>query len=150
MIFIYFKNKQEIVTSFKYLGIHFFKNCIWYRTQKCISDHASKAMHRLFSVSCQFEFTTEEKCKLFDQLVSPVLHYSSEIWGLHVAKEIENVHTKFLRKILGVRKSTNLTGLYGETGRVPLQIIRKIYMFRYWIKILQLNENSVVKHVYNA
>ena len=113
-------------------------------------------MHRLFSVFCRFEFTTEEKCKLFDQLVSPVLHYSSEIWGLYAAKEIENVHTKFLRKILGVRNSTNLIGLYGETGRVPLQIIKKkkkkkkkkIHIFRYWIKILQLNESSVVKHVY--
>ena len=95
-------------------------------------------MHRLFSVFRQFEFTTEEKCKLFDQLVSPVLHYSSEIWGLHAAKEIENVHTKVLGKILGVRKSTNLTGLYGETGRVPLQIIRKIHV---WI----LDKNIATK-----
>ena len=94
--------------------------------------------------SGQFEFTTEEKCKLFDQLVSPVLHYSSENWGLHAAKEIENVYAKFLRKILGVGNSTNLTGLYGETDRVPLQIIRKVRMFRYWIKILQLIESSLL------
>ena len=75
---------------------------------------------------------------------SPVLHYSSEIWGLHAAKEIVNVYAKFLRKILGVGNSTNLTGLYGETDRVSLQIIRKVHMFRYWIKILQLNESSLL------
>ena len=105
-------------------------------------------MHRLFAVFNQYEFSTKEKCKLFDQLVSPVLHFSSEIWGLHTAKEIENIHTKFLRNILGVRRSTNLIGLYEETGRVPLQIIRKIHMFRYWIKLLQLNDNSIVKQMY--
>ena len=53
-----------------------------------------------------------------------------------------------MRKILGVRKSTNLIGLYGETGRVPLQIIRKIHMFRYWIKLLQFNDNTIVKQMY--
>ena len=133
--FYLYNEKLEVVSSFKYLGIYFFKNGNWHRTQKCISEHASKAMHRLFSVLHKFEFSTKEKCKLFDQLVSPVLNYSSEIWGLHNAHEIESIHTKFLRKILCVRKSTNLIGLYGETGRVPLQIIRKIHMFRYWINV---------------
>ena len=144
--FYFYNEKLEVVTSFKYLGIYFFKNGNWHRTQKCISEHPFKAMYRLFSIFHQFEFSTAEKCKLFDQLVSPVLHYSSEIWGLHTATEIENVHTKFLRKILSVRKSTNLIGLYGETGRVPLQIIR--HMFRYWIKILQLDDDSLVKQMY--
>ena len=89
-----YNEKLEVVTSFKYLGIYFFKNGNWYRTQKSISEHTSKAMHRLFPVFHQFELSTKEKCKLFDQLVSPVLHYSSEIWGLHIAKDIENVHKK--------------------------------------------------------
>ena len=73
-------------------------------------------MHRLFSVfhQIEYEFKTSEKCKLFDALVSPVLNYSSEIWGLNEAEDIEQIHTKFLRKILCVKKSTNLTGLYGS------------------------------------
>ena len=35
--------KLEVVTSFKYLGVYFFKNGNWYRTQKCIADH--RRMH---------------------------------------------------------------------------------------------------------
>ena len=31
----------ELVDSFKYLGITLFKNGNWYRTQKCISQHAT-------------------------------------------------------------------------------------------------------------
>ena len=65
-------------------------------------------MHRLFSVFHQYESKTSENCKLFYALVSPVLNYSSEIWGMNEA--IEQIHTKFLRKILCVKKSTNLTG----------------------------------------
>ena len=146
--FFLYGEKLEIVTSFKYLGIHFFKNGGWYRSQKCIAEHASKAVHRLFSVFSQYEFSTQEKCKLFDTLVSTVLNYSSEIWGLHEGKGIENIHTKFLRKILCVNKSTNLVGLYGELGRVPLQVLRKINMFRYWIKVLHVDNSNITKRVY--
>ena len=79
-----------------------------------------------------------------------MLNYSSEVWGFHEGKDIEQVHTKNLWKILCVDKSTNLAGLYGELGRVavPLNVIRKIHIFRYWPKILQSNENSLIKHIY--
>ena len=126
--FMYNDNILEVVNSFKYLGIHFYKNGKWFRTQKRIAQHASFALHNLFSIINQVELTTSEKCKLFDTLVSSVLNYSSELWGFHEAKDIEIVHTKFCRKILCVKKSTNLTGLYGELGRVPLLINRKLHI----------------------
>ena len=94
IIFICIMKKIETVKSFKYLGVYFFKNGNWSRTQKCITEHASKAMRRLFSVFNQYEFKTNEKCKLFDTLVSAVLNYFSEIWGYHEGKDTEAVHTK--------------------------------------------------------
>ena len=42
--------KLEVVTSFKYLGIHFFKNGNLFRTQKRIAEHAAYALHNLFSL----------------------------------------------------------------------------------------------------
>ena len=84
----------------------------------------------------------------FYVLVSPVLNYSCKIWGLNKAKDVEQIHTKFLRKILCVKKSTNLCGLYGELGKFSLAIMRKIHMFRYWIKLLKADNNSVIKHIY--
>ena len=95
--FSLYNENLEVVNSYKYLGVYFFKNGYWHRTQKCIAEHASKAMHRLFSVFNNYEFKTSEKCKLFDVLVSPVLNYSCEIWGLNEAKDVEKIHTKFLR-----------------------------------------------------
>ena len=61
---------------------HFFKNRNWNRTQQKLAEHSSRAMHTLFSVFNQFKFKTAEQCKLFDVLVSPILHYSSEISAL--------------------------------------------------------------------
>ena len=133
--------KLEMVTSFKYLGIHFFKNVNWYRTQQRLAQHASFALHKLFSLFSQMELTISKKCKLFDVLVGSVLNYGAEIWGNHEAKDIEILHTKFCRWILNVRKSTNLSGLYGELGRFPLFIFRQISMIRYWMKLITSSDN---------
>ena len=140
--------KLEVVKSFKYLGVYFFKNGNWHRTQKCIADHASFALHNLFSLFTHVEISISQKCKLFDALVGSILNYSSEIWGGHEAKDVELVHNKFCRKNLFVRQSTNLNCLYGELGRVPLNVIRKINMVRYWFKIVNDDDNSLTNAVY--
>ena len=141
--------KLDIVTSFKYLGIHFFKNGNWYRTQQRLADHASYALHNLFSLFNQIELPTSEKCRLFDTLVGSILNYGSEIWGLNEAKDVERIHTKFCRWVLGVKKSTNLTGLYGELGRVPLIINRKVNILKYWVKLLNTEENAIPRKIYS-
>ena len=142
--FFLYNEKLEIVRSFKCIGVFFFKNGTWHRIQKRIVEHASKAMYRLFSIFNQYEFKTKEKCKSFDTLDSSVLNYSSEVWRVHEGKDIEQVHTKFLRQILCVNKLTNLAGLYGKLGRVPIGVIRKTHTFRYWYTILQSNENCLI------
>ena len=96
----------------------------------------------------QIEFSTTQKCKLFDVLVGSILSYSAEVWGNNEAKDIELLHTKFCRWILNVRKSTNLAGLYGELGRFPLIIYRKISMIRYWIKILASGDTFIPRKIY--
>ena len=137
-----------MVTSFKYFGVHVFKNGSWLRTQKRLSQHAAFALHYLLSLFRQFEFSHTQKCKLFDVLVGSVLNYSAEVWGNNEAKDIAIIHTNFCRWILNVRKSTNLSGLYGELGRYPLSIYRKISMVRYWIKILSSSNSFIPKSMY--
>ena len=138
----------EVVDSFKYLGIIFFKNGNWNRTQKRLANHASFALHNLLSLFNQIELPISQKCKLFDTLVTSILCYSAEVWGMHEAKDIELLHTKFCRRILGVKQSTNLVALYGELGRFPFTIIRKLRMLKYWQKILKMNNNMLTKKVY--
>lgn len=146
--FFIYNTRIDIVESFKYLGITLFKNGNWYRTQKRIAQHASYALFNLFTVFRHIQLPVYQKCKLFDSLVGSILNFSSEVWGLHDAPDIELIHTKFLRRILGVKKSTNLAALYGELGRVPIQIFRKVNILRYWIKILKQNDSSIVKQSY--
>lgn len=105
-------------------------------------------VHNLSSIFREIELPTSEKCKLFDALVTPILNYGAEVWGMYEAKDVEMLHTKFCRWTLNVKKSTNLSGLYGELGRSPLNINRKIIMIRYWIKLLRSDDNFIPKNIY--
>ena len=105
-------------------------------------------MHNLFSIFNQIELPNSHKCKLFDTLVGSILNYGSEVWGMHEAKDVEIIHTKFCRRILNVKISTNLCGLYGELGRIPLKTQRKLNILKYWIKLLKLQQDSVPKKIY--
>ena len=145
---IYDNTLLEVVDSFKYLGTMFYKNGNWNRTQKCLSDYGSFALHNLNRLFQSITLSHNEKFKLFDCLVGSVLSYSSEVWGFHKAPDVERIHTRFCRTLLGVKKSTNLSALYCELGRKPLAVFRKLRIIRYWIKIIH-TENSLLRNIYN-
>lgn len=146
--FYIYNTRIELVNSFKYLGITLYKNGYWSRTQKGIAQHASFAWYNLMKVLKNVELPVPQKFKLFDTLVASILNFGAELWGHHTAKNIELIHTKFIRHILGVKKSTNLSALYGETARFPFEIQRKMIMLRYWMKILKQDNTSLVKQAY--
>ena len=134
---------------FKHLGVTLYKNGYWYRTQKVIAEHSRFALHNLFITFNQIELTAKDKCKLFDTLVGSILNSGAEIFGYHTCKSIEHIHCIFLRKLLCVQRSTNLECLYGEVGRYPMILHRKLVMIKFWIKNLKLNNDSLVKKTCN-
>ena len=145
----YFNGKKlDLVESFKYLGLTLYKNSGWFRTQKNLSQYGLHALHKLFCLFQNINVSVPEKCKLFDCLVASVLNYGCEIWGNNHEKDIETVHTKLCRHVLGVKKSTNLCSMYGDLGRYPLCTYRKIRMLNYWIKLIE-NKNSLMYKVYS-
>ena len=105
---IYFDGtKLELVASFKYIGLTFFKNGKWYRSQKIISQYGTFALHRLQCLFKNVFISIKEQIKLFDSLVASVLNYGSEVWGYDKCRDIDIVHNKFCRYVLCVKKSTN-------------------------------------------
>ena len=147
--FYYNEQHLEIVESFKYLGVTFYKNGNWHRTQKCIAEYGTYALHNLYRTLSNIQLSTKEKLKLFDSLVGSVLSYASEVWGYSKADDIERVHTRFCRSLLGVKRSTNLSGLYMELGRIPLAVFRQIRMLTYWSRLIKVSKVAKIRIRYN-
>jgi hypothetical protein len=134
----------DVVDSFNYLGITLVKNGGWYRTQKCLRDRGMYALHKLFNILYDVILPVKEQLRLFDSLVASVLSYGAEVWGHYVADDVEQVHLKFCRYILGVKKTTNTVAIYGELGRMPLFVFRKLRILNYWVSIL--NDTTSLKY----
>jgi hypothetical protein len=73
--------------------------------------------------------------QLFESLVGSMLLYASEVWDFHEANNVDIIQNKFCRKILGVKKSTNLVGMYDELGLQPFSVLRKFRIIKYWAHI---------------
>ena len=145
---IYFdETLLESVRNFIYLGVNISSNGKFFQAQKHLSEQASKALFALRNLFDGKMLCIEDKIKLFDALVQPILMYGCEIWGFHKADDIERVHVKFLKQILGVRRQTSNIAVYGELGRVPLYVLRKIRILKYWFKILN-SQDSLLYKVY--
>ena len=109
-------NKQiENVKEYKYLGISVnARNCSF---APSIDNLSNKATRAIFAITSKLPFKTapvKTLLKLFDSCVSPILTYGSEIWAPYMdhdwskwdATPIERVHTQFLKRVLGVNRST--------------------------------------------
>jgi hypothetical protein len=137
-------NPIEVVEEAIYLGIKI--NTVFTNHFKTHVDHAlgkaRKSLYRIYGMCRNFGCLPPRTAfKLFDSLVVSVLRYGSEVWygslSQSARKPFEVMHTKFLRYVLGIRRSTPLIAIYGETGRFPLDLSFRaagvkyaIYLFR--------------------
>ena len=107
--------------------------------------------------------------KLFDQTIVPILTYASEIWGtfslqskavfddfgnLTPEKHIQKTDTEqtclyLYKRLLMVNKNTSNLATSGELGRYPIQIIIIIRIIKFWYRINELEENSLLKETLN-
>ena len=99
---VYYDGTQlEVVDTFIYLGVRLSSNGSFYKAQKHLSAQASKALYSLNSLFNKTCLCVEDKLKLFDFLILSNMNYGSEVWGFHDSQDIEKIHIKILKQILG-------------------------------------------------
>ena len=135
----------EIVRNFIYLGTNISCNGKFFQAQKHLAEQAFKALYSLSNVFNDNVLCVQDKLKLFDSLVLPILMYGSEIWGFYKSNDIEKVHIRFLKQLLGVRKQTSNIAVYGELGRFLLYVTKNVRILKYWFKILNSPDSLLYK-----
>ena len=106
------------VKEFTYLGITFNGSTSF---QPALKELSNKANRALFSLNSKYKLSKlplDIAIKLFDVMISPILLYGSEVWGAYEYNSnqenlhkwdkspIKAVHTQFLKRLLGVNRST--------------------------------------------
>ena len=135
----------ETVETFCYLGMKFHYTGNLEPGVKALSDQALRATNSLLALFKRVSFDLKTKISLFDSLVTPILLYGSEVWGVQGLICIDKVHIKFLKILLGVRQQTPNYAVYGELGRFPLSVICKERAVKFWVKLLKNKESLAFK-----
>ena len=122
----------EVVKNFVYLGINFTHTGNLVNAVKSLQEQALVAYNNILSIFSRVNLDTKTKIKLFDCMVTPIILYGSEVWGIYDFKEIDRLQLRFLKNILGVRQQTPNVAVFGEVGCIPLSVIAKIRSLKYW------------------
>ena len=98
----------------------------------------SKPIWALFSLMKKLSNLSYPKpslmCYLFDMLIKPIMDYGSEIQNFAITDNNDNleiIHRKFCKFILGVPTNAINLAVYSELGCAPLSICRKGQVVKY-------------------
>lgn len=158
----------QTVDQYKYLGVIFHKSGTFKSAQEHLAKQANKALHVLKRAFNKTVVHPDTIMKIFDSTIKPILTYGAEIWvpfstQIHTDKNNtdffekcltgtflhENIHVKFCKYVLGVHKKAMNIPVMGELGRYPITIDIVGQIISFWIHVLESNENSYLRQVYN-
>jgi hypothetical protein len=98
----------EILKEINYLGVILDSSGKWDEQKKAAQRTGNQALSAIDRCSAKtpcIEVRTLEK--IYEMLVETRMLYGVEVWGIHEArKEMDVIHTRFCKKILGVPRRT--------------------------------------------
>jgi hypothetical protein len=139
------------VDSYKYLGVELDRNLSFHDFKKRVKEKARKNVSRVWYMGMYDGcLSVKASINLYQALVRSVLEYSCEIWGDEDWEEGERVQREMGRRILRCSGSTTNEAVLGELGWWRLRTRRDFCKLKYWIKILLLDDNRLVKNIYDT
>ena len=152
--FRYGADELENVKSYRYLGLIMSPYGNFNLARQELKKVALKALYKLRKeMGNHFTENIKLTMKLFDALISPILFYASEVWGIDCNGQLEKdpaelVQNKFLKWLLGVNKYCNNNACRAETGRFPMRVEAQCRNFKFWLTLTK-NENKLSQIAYN-
>ena len=121
--------------EYEYLGTIFNFNGNFTKAIKERITPARKAMFGLNQKAVNLLLPPDIHIDLFEKMVTPIFLYGCEIWGYAKLEPLEVFYRAFIKRVLGLSKSTPNCIVYGEVGKYP--VAHRVYsrMIAFWSKI---------------
>lgn len=151
----------ECVKQYKYLGIVIENTGKFNEARKQLFQKSVKACFKLYRDLKSSNPSIKTYVHLFNHCIKPIITYGCENWAVNILTpkrqllslydifkewEIEKLHVKFCKYLLGVSKTCTNIGVISELGSFPiyLDVLKQIFM--YWHRL----ENSASNLLSNA
>ena len=109
---------------------------------------ARKAMFGLNAKAVNLLLPPDIHIDLFEKMISPILLYGCEVWGYSNLEPLEVFYRSFIKRVLGIGKSTANCIIYGEVGKYPLAYRVFKRMISFWIKISEGKSSKLSSIMY--
>ncbi len=63
---------------------------------------------------------------------------------------LKKIHLGYLKSLLNIKPSPCTPSVYAECGRFPLVIKENILTLKYWKRLLESNNNMVIRNAYDS
>jgi len=139
----------ETVKTYTYLGVVFSSNSLFTQQAKLAKEKGKKAINNIWSVLVKGRIhEPDSRMKIFNAMVDSTTLYAAAIWGSCHTALLEEVQQYFLKKSYKLPKTAPQYFVRLETGcnHVKLKVFANLIKF--WIRILNKPENSIVKASY--
>ena len=141
--------RLEVVFDFGYLGLKLNYNNKFKTAQIDLCTRASRAMFLLLKKANRLSLPLDVILDLFDKTVLPVLTYCCEVWGTAVIEQTRVLQRRFYKMVFQLRKSTPTLMLFGETGKVPVDVHIKSRVLNYWFRLCHPDyKDKISSHIY--
>jgi hypothetical protein len=158
--FVFDKEEMEKVQNYQYLGIVF---------NACGSFNVANLMLKDKGLKICFGLIARIKdckadvgLKMFRSLINPIISYASEIWASYYFVNLndnnltdicdkpftESVVIKFAIFLLGTHKRSSNCAVRGELGLYPALINQVTLMLKYWFRLSQIDDCTLVSKCY--
>ena len=146
----------DVVQEYTYLGTRMSSSGNFSVSREHLKE---KALHALFSLRRHTNLSKLKAalaCKIFDTMISPILTYNSEIWGVYAkpdfktwdGSQIEKAHLQFCKRYLEVNNKASNIACRAELGRFPLNTTINQKILKYILFIQSKDEESHVKQAF--
>ena len=143
----YNNNIVQTVSQYCYLGVMLKCNGNFNVAISLLMEKARKAYFKIKKT-----IGLNNPCKLLEKLfdslldlVTPILLYCSEVWGVYLdpgdSSIVEKFHMIFIKEMLGVHCKASNVACRAELGRLPLWAKNLIFLYKFWEHLLT-SENT--------
>ena len=161
------KKELEVVPKYTYLGVDMPSSGSFSTSVGELTSKAKKAMMPLFTTIMQFNIPFRKGLQLFQSYIEPILLYNAEnqatmtdgqiekckqdsthIYTLCNESPLTTTQLKFTKFILGVGKHCPNMAIFGESASLPLLTRAHIHMLKFWDRIRNMDQNTLVNLAY--
>jgi hypothetical protein len=140
----------EVVNEINYLGVFLESNGGWNRQRRNVG---AKGNQTLLAIDKCLARTPDIRVKvlenIYEMLCESRMMYCIEMWDLEGGwKQIDKIHSRFCKVILGMPRSAANNVAELELGRVSRRgkVLNRIV--KYWLRLLGMDSSKLVKICY--